>query len=132
MTSLREGLGELGIRIFAYPLNCWELSECPERPTEAMFINVNRDASPYVFLNLLIKDDYIPCCFMGKCFKVKKLIFGNENNNDALSIWRSRDYLNFRLKFTRRGTYMVQGIAENYIELMPPSQCLTCYRLYGV
>ena len=123
---------ELGIRIFAYSLNCWELSECPERPTESMFISVNGEVSPCVFLNLPIKDNYMPRCFMGKCFRVRKLIFGNVNNNDVLSIWRSRDYLDFRLKFTRRRAYIIQGIAENYNELMPPSQCLTCYRLYGV
>ncbi|WP_367173672.1 radical SAM/SPASM domain-containing protein [Caldivirga sp.] len=124
--------GELDLRVFAYSLNCWELSECPEKPTEAMFINVNGEVSPCVFLNLPIKDDKIPRCFMGSCFKIGKLIFGNVNNNDAVSIWYSRDYQDFRLKFIKRRNYMSQGFTENYNELMPPSQCLTCYRLYGV
>ncbi len=46
---------ELGIRVFAYPLSCWELVECPERPTETIFINVNGDVSPCVFLNLPVR-----------------------------------------------------------------------------
>ncbi|BDR92859.1 SPASM domain-containing protein [Vulcanisaeta souniana] len=125
-----ERARELGIKVFAYSLSCWELIECPERPTESIFINVNGDVSPCVFLNLPIKGNYILRCFMKRCFRMKKVIFGNINNESVTSIWNNKDYREFRSKFIRR---RIQGLTADYsIDLTPPSQCITCYRLYGV
>ena len=121
---------ELGIKVFTYSLSCWELTECPERPTESIFINVNGDISPCVFLNLPIKDSDIPRCFMGKCFRVKKVVFGNLSNDSAMGIWNNENYKEFRSKFIKRRS---QGFTEEYsINSALPSQCITCYRLYGV
>ncbi len=67
---------------------------------------------------------------MGKCFRVRKAIFGNVNNENVMNIWNSRDYREFRSKFIKRRT---QGLTMDYsIDIAPPSQCITCYRLYGV
>ncbi|MGC9179974.1 MAG: radical SAM protein [Vulcanisaeta sp.] len=121
---------ELGIKVFTYSLSCWELTECPERPTESVFINVNGDVSPCVFLNLPVRDSDIPRCFMGKCFKVRKTVFGNIGSSNIMSIWNNEDYKEFRLKFIKR---RFQGFTEEYnINSTLPSQCITCYRLYGV
>ncbi|WP_243675983.1 SPASM domain-containing protein [Vulcanisaeta distributa] len=58
------------------------------------------------------------------------MIFGNINNEGIIGIWNSKDYRDFRSKFIRRRS---QGLTVNYnIDLMPPSQCITCYRLYGI
>nr|WP_048062795.1 radical SAM protein [Caldivirga maquilingensis] len=122
---------ELGIKLFTYSLNCWELTECPERPTETIFINVDGYVSPCVFLNLPTRSNYIPRCFMGKCFKVKKVIFGNLNNDRIMNIWNSEAYREFRFKFIRRHQDST-SINEYSMDLMPPSPCITCYRLYGV
>ncbi|ADY01000.1 cofactor modifying protein (cmo) [Vulcanisaeta moutnovskia 768-28] len=121
---------ELGIKVFPYSLSCWELIECPERPTETIFIGVNGDVSPCVFLNLPTRGDSIPRCFMGKCFRVEKTIFGNADKDNIINIWNDEDYKEFRYRFIRRRS---QGPNWEYgIDLMPPSQCITCYRLYGV
>ena len=130
INTVMERAKELGIKVFTYSLSCWELTECPERPTETIFINVNGDASPCVFLNLPIKGDEIPPCFMGGCFKIKKVIFGNVSNSGIMDIWNSKDYEEFRSRFVRR---RLQGFTGEYnINLTPPSPCITCYRLYGI
>ncbi|WP_238375128.1 radical SAM/SPASM domain-containing protein [Vulcanisaeta thermophila] len=122
---------ELGIKLFTYSLNCWELTECPERPTETIFININGHVSPCVFLNLPTRSNHIPRCFMGKCFKMEKIIFGNLNNNKIINIWNDKAYREFRFRFIRRHQSLT-SINEFNIDLMPPDPCITCYRLYGI
>jgi len=125
---------ELGIKVFNYSLTCWELTECPEKPTESVFINVNGETSPCVFLNLPARDSGIPRCFMGSCFKVRRLSFGNVTNKQLLEIWLDKEYVDFRSRFIRRRALgdSVNITEHSVIEYLPPSPCISCYRLYGV
>ena len=125
---------ELGIKVFNYSLTCWELTECPEKPTESLFINVNGEVSLCVFLNLPIRDQDMPRCFMGRCFKVRRLSFGNVADKSLLEIWLDKKYADFRSRFIRRRALgdSVNITEHSLIEYLPPSPCLSCYRLYGV
>lgn len=126
---------ELGIKAFSYSLTCWELIECPEKPTETIFINVNGEVSPCVFLNLPVNGHEIPRCFMGRCFKLGKVSFGNINDKHLIDVWLSKDYIDFRVKFSRRSLLEgeLMNLVEDYaFEYLPPQQCISCYRLYGV
>ena len=125
--ALKKGK-ELGVKVFAYSLTSWELAECPERPTETIFINVDGEVAPCVYLNLPTRGSYITRCFAGRCFKMRKVSFGNINS--GIAAWEKKEYREFRHRFATRKAQELNW--ELGIHLTPPDPCITCYRLYGV
>ena len=126
-----------GIKMFAYSLTCSELANCPEAPTERMFVNVKGEISPCVFTNLPTMDSKVPRCYAGRRHDINKLVFGTAAAKDLGGVWSDGDYRRFRAAFERR-TRAVEDAAELLAPVLEPTDiglpesCRTCYRILGV
>jgi MoaA/NifB/PqqE/SkfB family radical SAM enzyme len=102
-----------------------ELAECPERPTNAIFVGVRGEVSPCVYLNLPTRSGTIRRVFNGREVTVEKVVLGKVGERPLREVLkRAREFAR-RFKY-RRYNLDVGNPAE------PPRACLTCYRLYGV
>ena len=116
---------EKGLRFASDYPSPRELTECPEQPTTTLFINVDGEVSPCVYLNLPIREAAIPRVFNNKEYKVPKVVYGKISQQPLKEIIKKAN--SFTAKFVyRRYNIELGNPAE------PPTVCLTCYRLYGV
>jgi len=121
-----EKAKQRGIRFLSDFVAPKELVECPEQPTNTVFINVYGEVSPCVYLSLPTLDGKIPRVFNGRNIKISKVIYGKIGEKPLKKIINTSKN-NFSNKFIYRKYNLELG---NPAE--PPDVCLSCYRLYGV
>ncbi|MDY6820363.1 MAG: radical SAM protein [Deferribacterota bacterium] len=138
---------KLGITLKIFPIKMSEQPMCEASPIDTIFITVNGDVSPCVYLNLPVKGN-IKRIFCDKYEEIKKLSFGNIDSDELSDIWESKAYKEFRDSFNNRiiaserilpmeltmaalGEYGKKY--ENMLKKYPlPNVCRSCYKAYGV
>ncbi|MCX7965445.1 MAG: radical SAM protein [Syntrophorhabdaceae bacterium] len=116
-----------------------EVAICSENPLENLYISVDGDVSPCVYLNPPIQNSFIRI-FCGKEYKTDKLGFGNIFYEDIETIWCREEYIEFRNRFLARkrkfmdlyNLLLEQKKPADFVFPEPPESCKTCYKLLGV
>lgn len=123
---------------------------CDKNPLNSLFINVNGDISPCVFLCPPV-DQGITWYHQGKKRTGRSLIFGNINDSNLTEVWESPEYRQFREMFLARRdfhdqelskvSYSISGSREldHAVKMIhrffqdhpPPEACLCCEKLNG-
>ena len=133
---------ELGIKLRRPYLSPVGVAVCEEDPLRNLYISVDGEVSPCVFL-------YPPTSFSfkriycGKEYKVDKLSFGNIFRESLDIIWNSKEYVEFRERFMRRkkkvddmrlSLYDMERLRRFEITPLPdpPAQCRTCHKMLGL
>ncbi|MGC9067759.1 MAG: radical SAM/SPASM domain-containing protein [Thermoprotei archaeon] len=111
-----------------------ELPVCLENPLRNLFITVNGLVTPCVYVHLPIKAENIPRIFNDKKYTIKKLYFGNLQSETLDKIWQSEKYIKFREIFEQRMHVYEHTILfeDTFKNIMPPKECITCYKIYGI
>ncbi len=112
---------------------------CSENPLKNLYISVEGEVSPCVFLCPPVPSPF-KRIFLGKEHLVNRVSFGNIFRESFASIWNSEGYLNFRSCFIRRQEKH-REIYRNLLELKknenmelppPPLSCQTCHKILGL
>jgi MoaA/NifB/PqqE/SkfB family radical SAM enzyme len=111
----------VGVVVHSRLFSPWEQVECPEAPTSSIYIGVDGDVSPCVYLN--IPAEGAVRCFENKCESAPRVVFGNIKESRLAEVVTSKKRRDFVDSFERRK----RGEAVN-----PPEPCRRCYLLYGV
>lgn len=129
------------IRLVVPPLAPQEVAVCSENPLRNLYISVDGEVSPCVYLNPPLPSPF-KRIFHGTEFQTEKVIFGNILHKPFDQIWAKPMYEEFRECFARR----VGEFKELYASLWerdkrragwqpfsdPPTSCQTCYKVEGV
>jgi MoaA/NifB/PqqE/SkfB family radical SAM enzyme len=117
---------ELKINLRAPLLSPGEVTVCGENPLRNLYISVEGEVSPCVYL-------YPPSpspfkrIFCGSECTIKKVSFGNIFTGSFNSIWNSGGYKEFRDGFVRRQKRLPEALLPD-----PPGQCMTCHKILGL
>ena len=125
------------IKLTMPPLIAGEVAVCAEDPLNNIYINVEGDVSPCVFLNPPVPSPF-PRIFGGEKTTLEKVSFGNILREPFEKIWNKPEYVDFRDTFKKRK----EKADELYNSLFtmklpgelppPPIPCRTCHKLLGV
>ena len=133
--------GDFRIRLRVPPLAPQEVAVCSENPLRNLYISVDGEVSPCVYLNPPLPSPF-KRIFHGTEFQTEKVIFGNILHEAFDQIWAKPMYEESRECFARR----VGEFKELYASLWdrdkrrtnrqpfsePPASCQTCYKIEGV
>jgi MoaA/NifB/PqqE/SkfB family radical SAM enzyme len=127
-------------------LHCPSLSSgvvpiCGENPLRNLYISVEGDVSPCVYLNPPVPSPF-KRIFQGKEFPIEKVSFGNVFRTPLPEIWGNPQYEEFRACFSRRKEKMQEmtGVLldpdkrkelQSFSLPPPPLPCRTCYKMEG-
>jgi len=128
------------IRLVVPTLAPQEVAVCSENPLRNLYISVDGEVSPCVYLNPPLPSTF-KRIFHGAEFQTAKVIFGNILHEPFDRIWANPEYEEFRGCFARR----VREFEELYASLWeggrrrggrqtfpdPPRPCQTCYKIEG-
>lgn len=114
-----------------------EVAVCADDPLRNIYISVEGEVSPCVFLNPPVPSPFTRI-FCGEEYLVEKISFGNILKEPFETIWNNKDYVEFRDTFKKRK----EKAEELYNSLftmkfpgelpLPPSPCRTCHKILGV
>jgi MoaA/NifB/PqqE/SkfB family radical SAM enzyme len=133
----------LKIRLHVAPLTRREVGVCAENPLRNLYISVDGNVSPCVFLYPPIPSPFRRI-FCGSEHSVTKVSFGNIFKEPFESIWNREPYVEFRNCFAARKKFFEEkyppliGNAERVVTLkevtlpQPPEPCWTCHKMLGV
>ena len=143
---LREAAAKaraLKIRLRMASLSPGEAGVCAENPLQNLYISVDGNISPCVYLYPPIPSP-VRKLFCGREHSVAKVSFGNLFKEPLESIWNSEPYAAFRNCFTLRQ----KSFDEKYPTLIgsqaptfnpgeinlppPPEPCRTCHKILGL
>ncbi len=133
---------ELNISLRRPSLSPIEVTVCEENPLRNLYISVDGEVSPCVYL-------YPPTSslfkriFCGNEYQLEKVSFGNIFKEPFHTIWNSRGYVEFRNYFIKRKgkveemySYLWNMKRLNRFEMEPlpdpPEQCRICHKMLGV
>lgn len=114
---------------------------CSENPLQNLYISVNGNVSPCVYLRPPVPPPFLRI-FHGAEFRTEKVGFGNIFQKPFPEIWQNPQYENFRVCFSRRREKMQEmtGVLldpdkrkgpESFSLPPPPVPCRTCYKIEG-
>jgi len=130
------------IRLAVPPLAPQDVAVCSENPLRNLYISVDGDVSPCVYLHPPQPSPFRRI-FHGAEFQTEKVIFGNILRDPFDRIWANPSYEEFREYFDKR----VKEFEELYASLWtgdkprggdwpispsPPGPCRSCYKIEGV
>jgi len=133
---------ELKIKLRRPSLSPIEVTVCEENPLRNLYISVDGEVSPCVYL-------YPPTSslfkriFCGNEYQLEKVSFGNIFKEPFHTIWNSRGYVEFRNYFIKRKgkvegmySYLWDMKRLNRFEMEPlpdpPEQCRICHKMLGM
>lgn len=114
------------------------VSVCSENPLENMYISVNGEVSPCVFLNPPVSSPFTRV-YCGTEYPTPPVTFGNIFTESLGTIWARKEYEEFRNAFV----YRQKKWKESYASLLelrrpdespvpdPPAPCRTCHKMLG-
>jgi len=116
-----------------------DVALCSENPLENLYISVEGEVSPCVYLYPPLDNDF-KRIFCGEEFKTSKLSFGNIFYEDIEAIWNKQEYLAFRKRFYERkekaqslyNLLFEQKRPMDFTFPEPPEPCKTCHKILGV
>jgi MoaA/NifB/PqqE/SkfB family radical SAM enzyme len=114
---------------------------CSENPLQNLYISVNGNVSPCVYLRPPVPPPFLRV-FHGVEYRQEKIGFGNLFQKPFQEIWENPQYQEFRDCFSRRQERMKEmtGILldpdkrkglESFSLPPPPIPCRTCYKIEG-
>jgi MoaA/NifB/PqqE/SkfB family radical SAM enzyme len=123
-------------------LSAIDVPVCEENPLRNLYISVDGDVSPCVYLNPPLSSPF-KRIFCGREYWVEKVSFGNLFKEPFPAIWNHENYEKFRHCFKERD----KKFNEAYLSLLqsssieasrgiiipqPPELCRTCHKILGV
>ncbi len=126
-------------RPYLFPV---EVGVCEENPLSNLYISVDGEVSPCVYLYPPISSPF-KRIFCGNEYKLEKVSFGNIFREPFDTIWNSKGYIKFREQFIKRKRKIEEMYSflwnigkerKSETELLPepPEQCRTCHKMLGV
>jgi MoaA/NifB/PqqE/SkfB family radical SAM enzyme len=114
---------------------------CSENPLQNLYISVNGNVSPCVYLRPPVPPPFLRV-FHGAEFRTEKVGFGNIFQKPFAEIWGNPSYQDFRACFSRRKEKMQEMTGlfldpdkrkglESFSLPPPPLPCRTCYKIEG-
>jgi len=114
---------------------------CSENPLRNLYISVNGNVSPCVYLRPPVPPPFLRI-FHGAEFRQEKIGFGNIFQRPFQEIWENPQYQEFRACFSRREEKMQEmtGVLldpdkrkelQSFSLPPPPIPCRTCYKIEG-
>jgi MoaA/NifB/PqqE/SkfB family radical SAM enzyme len=121
------------------PLSFGEAPVCAENPLRNLYISVEGEVSPCVYLNPPVPSPF-KRIFQGREVQVEKVNFGNVFQEPFDRIWENPEYVEFRDRFARRKAHFKEMFASLWepdrskgLEVAsppaPPGPCQTCYKM---
>ncbi len=141
-SKLREAQGrarELKIRIRLPSLSPLEIAICDENPLRNLFISVDGETAPCVYLHPPVPSSYRKF-FQGRETATGKLSFGNIFNQDLEDILGNRQYIEFMNSFIERKRALDDLFANTTARAAylrgkglpaPAPPCRSCHRMLG-
>lgn len=116
-----------------------DVAVCSENPLENLYISVEGEVSPCVYLHPPLKDGF-KRVFCGQEFITNKLSFGNIFREDIETIWNKKEYMEFRNKFYHRkkkfqdlySLLLERKKPDDLLYPEPPEPCKTCHKILGL
>lgn len=139
LLNAKKKAASRGIRLFCPSLTASEMAFCPENPLGSLYVSVDGDVSPCVYLNPPVRSPFVRI-FKGEIHEVQNVIFGNLFEESIVEIWNKEHYKAFREAHARRvETYgellqNLSGFNVTNIKSLPraPQACETCHKIYGL
>ena len=133
---------ELNISLRRPSLSPIEVTVCEENPLRNLYISVDGEVSPCVYLYPPTSSPF-KRIFCGNEYQLEKVSFGNIFKEPFHTIWNSRGYVEFRNYFIKRKSkveemysYLWDMERLNRFEMEhlpdPPEQCRICHKILGV
>ncbi len=118
-----------------------DVAVCSENPLRNLYISVQGDLSPCVYLNPPISKPFTHL-FQGQDYPTERVTFGNVLSEGFETIWQSEAYSDFRGCFARREKWfqeLYDALIDRYrmrsatAEPMPapPHPCRRCHKILG-
>ena len=111
----------LGVEFTAIPLGLGRVRLCSEDPLNNLYVSEDGEVSPCVYLNPPMPE--VPRIFCGEETVVPRTSFGNIAERSLPEIWNGDNYSSFRSQLKK----LVEGKSP-----LPPEECRTCYKAYGL
>jgi MoaA/NifB/PqqE/SkfB family radical SAM enzyme len=133
---------ELNIRLKRPSLSAIDVAVCEENPLRNLYISVDGEVSPCVYLNPPLSSPF-KRIFCAREYWVERVSFGSFFKEPFPAIWDGENYKNFRGRFMRRGekfreAYLtfwdktpMKHLEETAFPTSPES-CQTCHKMLGV
>ena len=123
-------------------LSAIDVSVCEENPLRNLYISVDGEVSPCVYLNPPLSSPF-KRIFCGKEYWVERVSFGNIFKEPFPAIWNGENYKNFRNRFRKREEKFKEAYLSfwdktpmKHIEEtafpQPPKSCQSCHKMLGV
>ncbi len=133
---------ELNISLRRPSLSPIEVTVCEENPLRNLYISVDGEVSPCVYLYPPTSSPF-KRIFCSKEYQLEKVSFGNIFKEPFHTIWNSRGYVEFRNYFIKRKgkveemySYLwdMERLKRFEMEPLPdpPEQCRICHKILGV
>ena len=133
---------KLNISLRRPSLSPIEVSVCEENPLRNLYISVDGEVSPCVYLYPPVPSPF-KRIFCSKEYQLEKVSFGNIFKEPFHTIWNSRGYVEFRNYFIKRKgkveemySYLwdMERLKRFEMEPLPdpPEQCRICHKILGV
>ncbi|MCX5818232.1 MAG: radical SAM protein [Proteobacteria bacterium] len=115
-----------------------EVSVCSENPLKNLYISVEGEVSPCVYLYPPVASPF-KRVFCGQEHNIDKVSFGNIFREPFESIWNRKEYADFRGCFIQRQQNFKEAF-QSFLDLKkpevselppPPLPCRTCYKMLG-
>lgn len=132
---------ELNINLKRHSLSPAEVYVCEEDPLQNLYISVDGNVSPCVYLSPPVSSPF-KRIFCGIEHRIEKLSFGNIFEEPFPDIWNNKEYAAFRNRFILRKK-KIKGISSFFRNIdrlrqsetsslpEPPPQCMTCHKMLG-
>ncbi len=133
---------KLKIRLKEPTLSAIEVPVCEENPLENLYISVDGEVSPCVYLYPPLLSPYKRIFCERECW-VEKISFGNIFRDSFPVIWRDGNYEEFRNRFVERekefrklyfslwDSPKIKSSPTNVLP-QPPDPCKTCHKILGI
>lgn len=130
--------GQLNIKLTVPNLSLGEVSICSENPLDNLYISVEGEVSPCVYLYPPVTSAF-KRHFYGQEYNINKVSFGNIFREPFESIWNRKEYTDFRGCFIQR-QQRFKAVYKPFLEMkkpeksdifLPPLPCRTCYKMLG-
>ncbi|MBI4655063.1 MAG: SPASM domain-containing protein [Nitrospirae bacterium] len=121
---------KLKINLRQSSLSPVDVPVCEENPLRNLYISVDGEVSPCVYLYPPVPSPF-KRIFCGNKFETEKASFGNIFRESFDIIWNSKEYAEFRGCFEKR-LKNYKRLFPSGAENEPPVQCRTCHKMLGV
>ena len=142
MDEARTKAKQLKIKLTAPYLSSHDVAVCSENPLRNLYISVDGEISPCVYLYPPIPSPF-KRIFCGKEYWIEKVSFGNIFRDSFSVIWNGTHYKEFRNPFIKRRERLgklyflpwdsseVRDSRSTFLP-EPPEACKTCHKILGV